>query len=164
MSPSQHSSSADMSADDMTQLAELANEQAKRVMEKIPLLGSVAWLMMQQGATRHTLISELEWRVLPALVLNQSKLYMRDNAPVAYVSWAKLSAAAIGRYKSSPHHLTSSDWKSGDQVWIIDMFTPFGGAMEVMKDVREVVFKGLSVHQLIPSVMGDAKTMMWPAV
>lgn len=164
MNISQNTSAAYMTADDMAQLAQLAKEQAKLVMEKIPLLGVVSWLMMQQGATRHTLLSELEWRVLPALVQSQTKLYMRDNAPIAYVSWAKLSQAAVARYKTSPHHLSISDWNSGDQIWIIDLFTPFGGAQEVMKDVREVLFKGVPVHQLIPSVSGAAKTMTWPAV
>jgi cytolysin-activating lysine-acyltransferase len=156
--------SADMNVEDMTKLAALAKEQAKLVMGKIPLLGPVTWLMMQQGATRHTLLSELEWRVLPALVLDQAKLYMRENAPIAYVSWAKLSEVTVERYKTAPHHLTSSDWKSGDQVWIIDLFTPFGGAQEVMKDLREVVFKGVPVHQLIPNTTGQAKTLTWPAV
>jgi cytolysin-activating lysine-acyltransferase len=156
--------STNMTADDMSQLAELAKEQAKLVMGKIPLLGPVTWLMMQQGATRHTLLSELEWRVLPALVLDQAKLYMRESAPIAYVSWAKLSKESVERYKTAPHHLTSSDWKSGDQVWIIDLFTPFGGAQEVMKDLREVMFKGLPVHQLIPATTGQAKTLTWPAV
>jgi cytolysin-activating lysine-acyltransferase len=42
--------SADMNVEDMTKLAELAKEQAKLVMGKIPLLGPVTWLMMQQGA------------------------------------------------------------------------------------------------------------------
>ena len=153
-----------MNAEDMSQLAELAKEQAQHVMTKIPLLGPVTWLMMQQGATRHTHLSELEWRVLPALVLDQAKLYMRESAPIAYVSWAKLSEAAALRYKTSPHHLTSNDWKSGEQIWIIDLFTPFGGAIDVMKDLREIVFKGVPVHQLIPNATGQAKTMTWPAV
>jgi cytolysin-activating lysine-acyltransferase len=151
--------------DDLTRLATLAKEQSKRVMEKIPLLGPVAWLMMQQSATRHTLLSELEWRVMPALVLNQSKLYMRDSAPIAYVSWALLSEAVVERYKTAPHQLTASDWKSGDQVWLIDLFTPFGGAQDVLKDVREVLFKGQVVHQLMPTAAPSiaSKTLIWPA-
>lgn len=153
-----------MNADDMTKLAVLAKEQAQIVMTKIPLLGPVTWLMMQQGATKHTLLSELEWRVLPALVQGQSKLYMRDTAPIAYVSWAMLSDEAAARYSIRPNHLTMSDWKSGDQVWIIDLFTPFGGAQDVMKDLREVIFKGVAIHQLVPTENGQAKTMTWPGV
>lgn len=35
---------------------------------------------------------------MAALVLDQAKLYMRDGAPVAYVSWAKLSEEVAQRY------------------------------------------------------------------
>jgi cytolysin-activating lysine-acyltransferase len=145
-------------------LATYAKEQAQRVMSKIPLLGAVSWLMMQQSATRHTLLSELEWRVMPALVLDQAKLFMRDNAPVAYVSWARLSEDVAQRYAQAPHHLTASDWKSGEQIWIVDLCTPFGGIQEVMKDLREIVFAGQEIHQFTLGENGQVKPMTWPAV
>ena len=145
-------------------LATYAKEQAQRVMSKIPLLGAVSWLMMQQSATRHTLLSELEWRVMPALVLDQAKLFMRDNAPVAYVSWARLSEEVAKRYQQAPHHLSASDWKSGEQIWIVDLCTPFGGMQEVMKDLRESVFLGQEIHQFTLGSDGQVKTITWPAV
>ena len=145
-------------------LAAYAKEQAQRVMSKIPLLGAVSWLMMQQSATRHTLLSELEWRVMPALILDQAKLFMRDNAPVAYVSWARLSEDVAKRYQQAPHHLSASDWKSGEQIWIVDLCTPFGGMQEVMKDLRETVFEGHEIHQFTLSGDGQVKAMTWPAV
>ena len=145
------------------ELARYAKEQAQRVMSKIPLLGAVSWLMMQQSATRHTLLSELEWRVMPALVLDQAKLFMRENAPIAYVSWARLSDGVAARYQTSPHQLTHADWQSGDQIWLIDLCAPFGGAQEVMKDLRESVFTGQQVHQLTLGEAGQLKTQVWPA-
>lgn len=144
-------------------LVTYAKEQAQRVMGKIPLLGAVSWLMMQQSATRHTLLSELEWRVLPALILDQAKLFMRDNAPIAYVSWAKLSDDVAKRYQAAPHHLSASDWKSGEQIWIVDLCTPFGGMQEVMKDLRENVFPNLPIHQFTLGGNGEIKAMVWPA-
>jgi cytolysin-activating lysine-acyltransferase len=149
---------------ELKQLTDLAKEQAQRVMGTIPVLGGVVWLMMQQAGVRHTLLSELEWRVMPALVLQQSKLYLRDGAPVAYVSWAQMSDAVAKRYMEAPHQLTASDWKSGEQIWIIDLVTPFGGAPEVMKELRETIFAGKSVNQLLPSMDGHAKAMAWPTV
>jgi cytolysin-activating lysine-acyltransferase len=149
---------------ELQQLADLAKAQAEKVMGKIPVLGAVAWLMMQQAGARHTLLSELDWRVMPALVQEQAKLYMRDSAPIAYVSWAKLSDTAAQRYIEAPHHLTAADWKSGDQIWLIDLVTPFGGAAEVMKELRETVFAGKAIHQLMPDAQGHAKTLTWPAV
>ena len=144
-------------------LATYAKEQAQRVMSKIPLLGAVSWLMMQQSATRHTLLSELEWRVMPALVLDQAKLFMRDNAPIAYVSWAKLSEDVAKRYQAAPHHLSASDWNSGEQIWIVDLCTPFGGMQEVMKDLREDVFPHQPIHQFTLGGHGEVKAMTWPA-
>lgn len=144
-------------------LVELAKQQADKVMSKVPLLGAVSWLMMQQNATRHTLLSELEWRVMPPLMLDQAKLYMRDKAPLAYVSWAYLSDEAAKRYQQAPHHLMPSDWKSGDQAWIVDLCTPFGGSQEVLKDLREGVFKGHELHQFTLGADGKVTAMTWPA-
>jgi cytolysin-activating lysine-acyltransferase len=153
-----------MRPDEMEKLAAFAKEQATLVLGKIPMLGPVTWLLMQQSGTRHTLLSELEWRVMPALVLDQAKIYMRENAPIAYVSWAKMSGASVARYKTTPHQMIASDWKSGDQIWIIDLIAPFGGAQEVLKDLQEKVFPGQPIQQLVPNVAGEAKTLVWPVV
>ncbi|OGB21903.1 MAG: toxin-activating lysine-acyltransferase [Burkholderiales bacterium RIFCSPLOWO2_02_FULL_57_36] len=120
--------------------------------------------MMQQPATRHTLLSELEWRVMPPLVLDQAKLYMREESPVAYVSWAKLSDAVAKRYAEAPHQLATADWQSGEQIWIVDLCAPFGGAQEVMKGLQAEVFAGQVIHQLYLGVDGKPKAVAWPAV
>lgn len=148
--------------EELAALAVLAKKQAQKVISKIPLLGPVTWLMMQQSASRHTLVSELEWRVLPALMLDQAKLYLKDEAPIAFVSWARLSDAAAQRYKAAPHQLTMTDWTSGDQIWLIDVLTPFGGAQDILKDLREKVFPGQVIYQLIP-LPEAPKVIAWPA-
>lgn len=150
--------------EELAGLAELAKQQAHKVLGKIPLLGPVTWLMMQQSHSRHTLLSELEWRVLPALILDQAKLYMKDDAPVAFASWARFDEATAQRYRLPPHHLMMADWATGDQIWLIDVFTPFGGAQDVLKDVREKVFAGQIVHQLVPVPGAPPKVLAWPAV
>lgn len=152
-----------MGASEMADFATLLKKQAQRVAGKLPLLGAVGWLMMQQTATRHTLLSELEWRVMPALVLEQAKLYIREDSPIAYVSWATLSEPVAQRYAAAPHQLTASDWQSGDQVWIVDLFVPFGGAQEVMNDLRNNVFAGREIHQLSLGSDGELKPIAWPA-
>lgn len=163
-----HSSSAVGAAGEPTQsladLAALAKAQATKVLHKIPLLGPVTWLMMQQAATRHALVSELEWRVMPALMLDQAKLYLKEQAPVGFASWAFLSQEAAQRYQKAPHTLAMTDWTSGEQVWLIDVFAPFGGAQDLLKDLRSKLFPGRIVHQLIPTSPKDATVMAWPAV
>lgn len=151
-----------MSPSEMAEFAALLKNQAQRVVGKLPLLGAVSWLMMQQTGTRNTLLSELEWRIMPALVLDQAKLYMREDSPIAYVSWAMLSEAVAERYAAAPHQLTASDWKSGNQVWIVDLFAPFGGAQEVMNDLRTKVFSGQIIRQLYIGIDGHHKPVTWP--
>jgi cytolysin-activating lysine-acyltransferase len=149
--------------EEMAELATLAKEQARKVLNKVPMLGAVTWLMLQQAANRHTLLSELEWRVMPALVLNQAKLYLKDEAPVAFVSWAKLSEEVAQRYQAGPHQLTLADWASGEQIWLIDVFAPYGGAQEVLRNLREKVFAGQVLRQLVPVGPAQVKLMTWPA-
>lgn len=156
---------ASLSEDELRHLADLVKTQAKSAINKLPLLGPVAWLMMRHPNTRHISMAELECRVMPALVLEQAKLFMREGMPLAFVSWARLSDEAAVRFRGAPHRLAQADWQSGTQVWLVDVLTPFGGAAELIKDLRENVFSGESVHQLGP-VMGDglAQPVRWEAV
>src|SRR5207245_3065285 len=59
--------------------------------DQASLLGQVAWLMMQSPVHRHLFLADLEYRVAPPLMLQQFRLYRRDNVPVAFVSWALLT-------------------------------------------------------------------------
>jgi len=155
---------SNLSNEELSNLTQMVKTQVQSIATKIPLLGPVAWLMMQQPGTKHTFLSELEWRILPALVLDQAKLYMRDGMPLAFVSWAMLSEETVSRYRAAPHRLAPTDWKSGDQVWLVDVFTPFGGATELLKDLRENVFPEHAVYQLGPVSAGLAKIIAWDAV
>jgi hemolysin-activating ACP:hemolysin acyltransferase len=107
---------------------------------------------------------KLEWRVMPPLVQDQAKIYMRDDAPVAYVSWARFSPAVAQRFAMPPHQLTGADWRSGEENWIVDLIAPFGGAQDVMNDVRTHVFAGQEVRQLSIGVDGLPKVVTWPAL
>lgn len=151
-------------ADTVERVAQLARQQASKVMRKVPLLGTVSWLMLAGAATRHTLLSDLEWRVMPALVLNQAKLYWREDMPVAYVSWARLSPEVERRYQLPPHRLAPAEWRSGEAVWLVDMVAPFGGVQEIMKDLRETTLRGVPIRQLALADEAPAEVFTWPAM
>jgi cytolysin-activating lysine-acyltransferase len=146
---------------ELRRLAELAREQARSVLRKLPLLGPMTWLMLQQSATRNILLGDLEWRIMPALVLDQARLHMRDESPIAFITWAKLSAEAADRYRLAPHRLVPADWKSGEQVWLVDVVAPFGGAPEAIKDLKEKLFAGQPLFQLAPAPEGPANVLTW---
>lgn len=166
---SEPSTPTEMSAQELQAFADQAHAQAKAVLNKIPLLGAVAWLMMNHAATRHTLLSELEWRVMPALALDQAKLYMRDEAPVAFVSWAVLSPAVAQRFASGRHQLMPSEWRSGSldadgQAWVIDLMAPFGGTEQVLEELRNGPLAGHELRQLLAIDASLPKVMTWPAI
>jgi cytolysin-activating lysine-acyltransferase len=123
----------------------VAIEQAKSVLKKLPLLGPIAWLYMNSPQHRNQFIADLEWRVMPALVLDQAKLYMREETVLGYASWAFLSPEAAERYRATGR-LAPGDWKSGPEAWLIDLVAPFGGGGELIKDVKEKVLVGREVR------------------
>lgn len=146
----------------LAELARAAKAQAQQVVDKLPLLGPVAWLMMQPGPGRLAFVGDLEWRIMPPLLLDQAKLYLRDGMPLAFVTWAHLSDTVAERYRRPPHHLAPSDWRSGDQPWIVDLFAPFGGAGDVLRDLQSGVLAGKVVHQLGPASDSLAAVIDWP--
>lgn len=146
------------------ELAELARAQAQATLQKIPMLGAVTWLMLQQSALRAGLLGDLEWRVVPPLMLGQARLFMRGEAPVGYASWALLSEDAASRWRQPPHRLALQDWNSGEQAWLIDVFTPFGGAREMLQELRATHLGGRDLHQLLPTSPLAGEELLWPAV
>ncbi|HOI74121.1 MAG TPA: toxin-activating lysine-acyltransferase [Syntrophales bacterium] len=136
------------------ELVKLAVEQAKLVFKKLPLLGPVCFLAMNSPAHRFMFVADFEWRILPPVVLDQAKVYMRDESPVAFASWAFLSKEVADRYRKIGR-LAPPDWKSGDEPWLIDVIAPFGSVEEVVKDLKtNTSLAGKTTRMLGPKV-GD---------
>src|SRR2546430_14751856 len=110
--------------------------------DQASLFGQVAWLMMQSPVHRHLFLADLEYRVAPPLMLQQFRLYRRDNVPVAFVSWALLTEEVEKRVQSGAWRLQRADWRSGDRLWVVDLVTPHGGVGGVLKDLPGKVFPG----------------------
>lgn len=147
-----------------TRQAELAMNQAKSVLAKLPMAGPIVWLYMHSPAHKHVFITDVEWMVMPALVLNQCKLYMKDEAPLAYASWAFVDEEVEKRLLAGRMRLAPKDWKSGDRLWLIDLVAPFGGGRDVIKDLRENVFPSRTIKQLVPDADGKgAHPVEWKA-
>jgi cytolysin-activating lysine-acyltransferase len=143
---------------DLARIAEIARTQAKAVLAKLPALGPVAWLYMQLPGRKHAFLADLEWLAMPPLVLGQCKLYVRDEAPLAFASWAFLSADAAARYAATGR-LAPADWKSGEEAWLVDLVAPFGGGERVLEDVRRSALAGRVLKQLVPAEGGGVRVL-----
>lgn len=112
------------------------------------VLGQISWLMMRSPTHRHLFLSDLEWLLMPPLLMRQFRIFRQNRLPVGFVSWARLSEDAEKRFTANGHRLRPGDWNSGDRPWIVDVVAPFGGASRMLRSIREGVFPEAEVKVL----------------
>ncbi len=106
--------------------------------------GAATWLWMQSADHRTLPLEALPQLLLPAIQGGQYLLVHARTAtgkqPVAYMSWANLSAEAESRYLAHPlRGLQPADWRSGDRMWVTDWITPFGHTPVLYAWVRRLL-------------------------
>ena len=105
--------------------------------------------MSQSPLHKQFFISDLEWArraggktmelMTPAL-LQQFRLFYTTDRPIGVVLWAFVNDEVAERLAGGTTKLRPQDWKSGDQLWVVEVIAPFGGAEEMVKDLKEKVF------------------------
>lgn len=131
--------------------------KAKRKMQAdiSNIVGQVAALMQQSPLHRHFFLGDLDWVVVPSVLLKQFRIFQQDGRPVAYASWAYLSEETEERLIKGGKKLRPDEWKGGDKLWLIDLVAPFGGEKEIVQELREKVFKGEKVRAVQPAPDGS---------
>ncbi|MBF0454695.1 MAG: toxin-activating lysine-acyltransferase [Magnetococcales bacterium] len=124
------------------------------------LLGQVAGLMIASPNHKHFFLSDLEWLVVPPVMLRQCTLFRHQGRPVGYASWAYLSEEAENRIKAGHPRLRPDEWKGGDRLWLIDVVGPQEAQNELLKQLREKVFKGKKVKTLQPAPDGQGMAVV----
>ena len=93
------------------------------------LLGEMTWLLTQSPLHRAFAIGDIEWLAMPALLHEQFYLFRDGQRPVGLALWAKCNAEAVGKLERGMvdpvNRLTLEEWKSGDQIWLVDLIAPF---------------------------------------
>lgn len=114
------------------------------------ILGEVTWLMTQSAAHKQLFIGDLEWFCMPALLLEQFRIYNGPDAPAAAAFWAYVSDETHSRLKAGGQKLRSGEWSGGPHAWLIELVAPFGGQDEILADLASSVFAGraFSFHQV----------------
>lgn len=103
-------------------------------------LGGIVWLFAQTPMHRHLFIADLEWMVMPPILLGQFRLFRANERPAGLALWAYLSDEAEARLNAGAGKLKPEEWKSGPHLWLVDVIAPFGGAEEMLADLRANVF------------------------
>ena len=103
--------------------------------------------MMSSSGHRHLFVTDFEWLLVPPILAKQFRLYRRDGVPIGFVSWARLTEEAEARLINGAVKLAPKEWTEGDRLWIIDVIAPFGGAADIMEDLKKA-FEGQTVKYI----------------
>lgn len=137
-------------AEEVEALKAHIHAQSLKVLQRLPAVGPVIMLYLQSSHRRYQFIGDLEWLLIPPLVLGQCKLYMKKEYPISYISWAFLDEEAEKRLLQNGGKLRPDDWNCGDRLWIIDIVAPFGGVENMLRDIQKNEFPGQLVRLLAP--------------
>lgn len=95
------------------------------------VLGEITWLMTQSPRHKAIPLGDLEWLVMPAILLKQFRMFYNGEQPVGVVIWALVDDLVAKRIDANDRRLTAVEWKSGTNMRIIDVVAPFGGEAEM---------------------------------
>ena len=130
-------------------------QEAKSALKKLPMLGPALWLFARDERKKYTFLADQDWLVMPPLILDQCKLYMKDEIPWAFCTWAFVSDQVNERLESALPRIAPHEWKSGEHLWLVDLVAPFGGGEEIIEDLRKTTFAGKAFKVLKPKHDGS---------
>ena len=132
-------------------------KNASAAFKKLPALGPVAWLFGRMPGKQHLFLQDLDWAVLPPLILDQCRLFMNGEMPFGYISWAYVNDDAHARLSAGQAKLQPHEWKGGEHPWLIDIVTPFGEAEKMLEELKKSTFPDRRVHYF--GLDADGKTI-----
>lgn len=124
------------------------------------MLGEIVWLMSQSPIHKQLFIGDLEWFAMPAVLLEQFRIFYGPNAPAAVAFWANVSEETEQRLEGGAHKLRPDEWRNGDRAWLIELVAPFGAQDEILADLSKSVFEGkpFKFHTATPEGQRVVKT------
>jgi cytolysin-activating lysine-acyltransferase len=124
------------------------------------VIGEITWLLTQSPLHKHLAISDLEWMLMPPVLLNQFKIYHNEDQPVGVALWGYLSPEAEQRLKAASR-IAPQDWgngatldpeegmtaKEGGTLWLIELISPFNDEknnhqQQMLADLMQTRLKG----------------------
>ena len=102
------------------------------------VLGEITWLMTQSPRHKAIPLGDLEWLLMPAILLRQFRIFYKGEQPVGVALWALADELVAKRIDAGDRRLAAVEWKSGTALRIVELVAPFGGEAEMRAQVGEV--------------------------
>lgn len=149
--------------DNTAQLSAKEIEESKKALSKLPILGPALWLYARDSLRKYMFVGDIDWMLLPPVVLDQCRLYSKSDLPFAFITWAFVDDNVDARLRSHHPKIAPHEWKSGEHVWLIDVVTPFGHMDETVKDLQKLMFANKTVNALLPDAKesGNLRHQQW---
>lgn len=124
--------------------------QAKAPKTVAEMLGEIVWLMSQSPIHKQLFIGDLEWFCMPAILMEQFRVFYGPQSPASVALWASVSDETDTRLREGGYKLRPDEWKNGQNLWLIELVAPFGAVDEIMTDLKTSIFGGkrFSFHQM----------------
>ena len=152
-----------MTTEQMTAQQKQLND-SKAQLKKLPILGPAMWLYARDDLKKYTFIAEQDWLLMPPIILDQCKLYMRDDIPWAFATWAFVSDEVDARLRTAIPKIAPHEWKSGTHAWIIDVVAPFGDRDGSIDDLRNTELSNKAVSAILVQRDGTVQIRDYPAL
>jgi len=102
------------------------------------VLGEITWLMTQSPRHKAIPLGDLEWLVMPAILLRQFRIFYKGEQPVGVALWALADELVAKRIDAGENRLSAVEWKSGSNTRIVELVAPFGGEAEIRESIRRL--------------------------
>lgn len=135
--------------DTAKQIGEMKQEASNQPVKTVSsVIGDVVWLMGQSQGHKYLTLSDLEWMLMPPVLLGQYKIYRDDSQrPVGVALWAYLSEEAETKLQQGGK-IAPMDWgngsditdqdeltkKAGGTLWLIELVAPFTNEANKQKE------------------------------
>lgn len=125
-------------------------QEAQNSLSKLPIMGPALWLYARDPLKKFMFMADADWALLPPVILDQCRLYTRENIPFAFFTWALVNDAIDQRLRSGTPRIAPHEWQSGEHLWLVDVVTPFGKTDEMIAELLKAQFPGKKVCALLP--------------
>jgi cytolysin-activating lysine-acyltransferase len=99
------------------------------------VLGEITWLMTQSPRHKAIPLGDLEWLLMPAILLRQFRIFYKGQQPVGVAVWALVDDLVAKRIDAGDNRLSAVEWKSGSNTRIVELVAPFGGEAEMRSKI-----------------------------
>src|SRR6201995_51661 len=90
------------------------------------VFGEITWLMTQSPRHKAIPLGDLEWLLMPAILLRQFRIFYKGEQPVGVALWALVDDLVAKRIDAGDNRLSVMEWKSGSNKRIFELVAPFG--------------------------------------